>query len=513
MGETMAANARDATPLIRGMGLTKIYGNFVALSDASITVMPGEVRALIGSNGAGKSTLVKVLTGAVMPTMGRVEIGGEAAALGDPREMIRRGLACIYQHSNLAPAMSVLDNIYLGRQPSGPFGIVNTRRQRRDALALLERHGIDIDLDATVGTLPTVKQKEVEILKALALDARAIIMDEPTGWLAASEVAKLHQTIGMLKSRGVGIIYISHMLDEIFAVCDTLTIMRDGKVTAETKVADIDRPRVVQLMVGEKLAKESFAATHQQRKPRGTGEVRLRAKGLGKRGVFKDVSFDLHAGEILCMTGLIGSKRTELLRTLFGSDRFDSGELELSGKPVGFGSPARAIAAGIGFVPEDRHREGLMLDMTMTENLGMATLDRFRSGFLLNRRKMNEAGRAAIANLSIQPPDGNRVVRLLSGGNQQKVLVGKWLARSPRILILDEPTVGVDVGAKAEIYAILRAERDRGAAVLVVSSDLEEVMTLADRIGVMVAGRLVAIHDAGQIGMDQIVNEIGGGTA
>jgi len=497
------------TPLIRGINLTKVYGNFVALSDASISVAPGEVRALIGSNGAGKSTLVKVLTGAVTPTLGSVELGGVPAPLGDPRAMMRLGLACIYQHSNLAPAMSVLDNIYLGRQPTRALGFVDTRQQRQDALALLERHGIDIDLDATVGTLPTVKQKEVEILKALALDARAIIMDEPTGWLAASEVAKLHATIRALKSRGVAIIYISHMLDEIFAVCDTMTIMRDGKITAETRVADIDRPRVVQLMVGDKLARESIGATQQKRVPRGTGEIRLSAKGLGKRGVFKDVNFDLHAGEILCITGLIGSKRTELIRTLFGSDRFDSGELLLGGKPVGFGSPARAIAAGIGFVPEDRHREGLMLDMTMTENLGMATLDRFRNGFTLSRRRMTHSAEDAIRTLSIQPPDGNRVVRLLSGGNQQKVLVGKWLARSPRILILDEPTVGVDVGAKAEIYAILRRERDRGAAVLVVSSDLEEVMTVADRIGVMVAGRLTAIHDAGTVNMAEIIAEIG----
>ncbi len=503
MSETASA------PVIAGFNLSKTYGNFVALNDASISVAAGEVRALIGSNGAGKSTLVKVLTGAVTPTLGQVELGGEPVPLGDPREMMKRGLACIYQHSNLAPAMSVLDNIYLGRQPTRAFGFIDARQQRRDAMALLDRHGIDIDLDATVGTLPTVKQKEVEILKALALDARAIIMDEPTGWLAASEVARLHTTIRALKSRGVAIIYISHMLDEIFAVCDTMTIMRDGKVTAETRVADIDRPRVVELMVGEKLARESIGATQQKRVPRGTGEVRLSARGLGKRGVFKDVNFDLHAGEILCITGLIGSKRTELLRTLFGSDRFDSGELLLGGKPVGFGSPARAIAAGIGFVPEDRHREGLMLDMTMTENLAMATLDRFRKGFALNRRRMTQSATDEIRNLSIQPPDGNRVVRLLSGGNQQKVLVGKWLARAPRILILDEPTVGVDVGAKAEIYAILRQERDRGAAVLVVSSDLEEVTTLADRIGVMVAGRLASIHDAGSVDITRIIAEIG----
>ncbi|MBV8425776.1 MAG: sugar ABC transporter ATP-binding protein, partial [Hyphomicrobiales bacterium] len=245
------------TPLIRGIGLTKAYGNLVALRDADLTVMRGEVRALIGSNGAGKSTLIKILTGAAAPTAGVVEIAGETAPLGDPKEMIRRGIACIYQHPNLTPAMSVLDNIFLGRQPTRRFGFVDRGRHRREALALVERHGIDIDVDATVGGLPTVKQKEVEILKALALDARVILMDEPTGWLAASEVVKLHATIRAMKARGVGIVYISHVLDEIFAVCDTVTIIRDGRVVAESAVADIDRLQVVHLMVGEKLARES----------------------------------------------------------------------------------------------------------------------------------------------------------------------------------------------------------------------------------------------------------------
>ncbi|GIL02467.1 MAG: ribose import ATP-binding protein RbsA 2 [Alphaproteobacteria bacterium] len=503
----------DAPAILRGVGLTKIYGNLVALRDADFSLRPGEVRALIGSNGAGKSTLIKVFTGAIAPTLGRVEIDGVAAPLGDPSEMIRRGIACIYQHSNLAPAMSVLDNIFLGRQPTRRFGFVDSARQRREARALLERHRIAIDLDATVGNLPTVKQKEVEILKALALDARVILMDEPTAWLAASEVAKLHDTIRMLKTRAVGIVYISHVLDEIFAVCDTMTIMRDGRVIAESAVADIDRPRVVHLMVGEKLARESAEAAHEKRHPRGTGEIRMSARDLTKRGVFTEVSFDLHAGEILCITGLIGSKRTELLRTLFGCDRFDGGTLQIDGRTAAFASPTGAIAAGVGFVPEDRHREGLMLDMTMTENLAMATLDRFHRGLMLQRRRMSEAARQAIASLSIQPPDGSRPVKLLSGGNQQKVLVGKWLNRAPRILILDEPTVGVDVGAKAEIYRILRRERERGAAILVVSSDLEEVFTIADRIGVMVAGRLVRIHDADDCRLQDIVREIGGAAA
>ena len=499
-----------AEPLIRGTGLTKVYGNLVALRGADITVMPGEVRALIGSNGAGKSTLIKVLTGAIAPTLGTVQVAGETVPLGDPREMIRRGVACIYQHSNLAPAMTVLDNIFLGRQPARRFGFVDVKRQRREAKELLERHGIEIDLDATVASLPTVKQKEVEIMKALALDARVILMDEPTGWLSAPEVAKLHATIRALKARGVAIIYISHLLNEIFAVCDTMTIMRDGQVIAESAVDNIDRARVVHLMIGEKLAHESDQSGQQLRKPKGTGEIRLSARGLGKRGVFRDVNFDLYAGEILCITGLIGSKRTELVRTLFGSDRFDSGMLEIEGRSTNFSTPRQAVARGIGFVPEDRHREGLMLDLSMMENLAMATLPRFRTGILLSSRRMLDSARRMIDTLSIQPPDSARPVRLLSGGNQQKTLLGKWLNLSPRILILDEPTVGVDVGAKAEIYTILRRERDRGTAVLVVSSDLEEVMTIADRIAVMVSGQLVALHDATTTDMNEVVREIGG---
>jgi ABC-type sugar transport system ATPase subunit len=498
------------TPLIRGRGLGRVWGDLTALADADFQVMPGEVRGLIGSNGAGKSTLIKILTGAVTPTSGSVEVMGEPVPLGDPAEMIRRGVACIYQHSNLAPAMSVMDNVFLGRQPTGRFGRIDRRRQRAEAEALMARHGMSLDLDAPVGSLPTVKQKEVEILKALALDARVLLMDEPTGWLSAADVERLHATIRTLKKSGVGIVYISHMLDEIFRVCDTLTIMRDGRVISETTIPEITRARLVELMVGEKLARDSAAAAAMPRRPGGTGEVRLAVRGLTKKGVFRDVSFDLDAGEILCVTGLIGSKRTELMHVLFGLEKADSGTVEVDGRPVAFRSAADAMAAGLGFVPEDRHHDGLMLGMTVRENLVMATLRRVCRGFLLDRAALDRSARTSIADLKVQPPDGRRAVRLLSGGNQQKVLVGKWLNLGPRVLILDEPTVGVDVGAKAEIYGILRAERDAGAAVLVVSSDLEEVTTVADRIAVMVAGRLVAIHDAGAVDRTRLIEEIGG---
>jgi ABC-type sugar transport system ATPase subunit len=499
--------------LLRARGLTKVYGRVTALADADFELMPGEVRALIGSNGAGKSTLIKLLTGATRPTRGSVEVGGRLVEPGDPLAMIRHGVACIYQHAQLAPAMTVLDNIFLGRQPTTRWGRVDVPQARRRANALLERHAIALDLDVIVGSLPAVKQKEVEILKALALDARVLLMDEPTAWLAAADVDKLHATVRALKASGVGIVYISHMLDEIFAVCDTLTVLRDGRVIAQSRVAEMTRPRLVELMVGEKLARESADAAVAARRPRGTGEVRLRARGLTRRGVFSDIHFELHAGEILCITGLVGSRRTELMRVLFGADRFDAGSLELDGSLVLMRGPAQAMAAGVGLVPEDRHRDGLMLGLPVAQNLVMATIARSMRGWLLDRRAIAAAARRWIAELGIQPPDAAATVRLLSGGNQQKVLIGKWLALAPRVILLDEPTVGVDVGAKAEIYAILRAERDKGAAVLVVSSDLEEVMTIADRIAVMVSGRLVAQHDAHETSVAQIVHEIGAAAA
>lgn len=495
-------------PLLEATGLSKSYGALVALKPTDLRLERGEVRALIGSNGAGKSTLIKCLTGAVVPSGGSVRLDGTPLPLGQPGAIIASGVACIYQHSNLAPMMSVMDNISMGRQPTR-FGMVDRKRQRREVTDLLARYGIDLDPDAVVGTLPTVKQKEVEIAKALALEARVLLMDEPTGWLAASDVRRLHETIRLLKTQGVGILYISHMLDEIFAVCDSMTILRDGQVIAESAVDRITRTEVVAAMVGERLAQESLAALGADRKSVAGGKVRLAVRGLGRKGVFRDISFDLRAGEILCITGLIGSKRTEMAHALFGSAPHDMGEIVLDGQPLRSRAPSRAMAAGIGLVPEDRHRDGLMLGMPIRENLVMTTLHRFHRMGLLQPRRIDLAVERLIAALNVQPRRPSQIVGRLSGGNQQKVLIGKWLAREPSVLILDEPTVGVDVGAKAEIYALLRATRDRGTAVLVISSDLEEVTTLADLIGVMNRGRLVSLRPATGVTRAELVAEIG----
>ncbi|MEO8243117.1 MAG: sugar ABC transporter ATP-binding protein [bacterium] len=501
--------AGNALPLLQALGVSKSFGAVQALKPCDFRLHTGEVRALIGSNGAGKSTLIKILTGALTPSSGEVRLEDVPLPPGRPDQIIRRGVACIYQHSNLAPALSVMDNIYLGRQPTRRFGLLDRKRQRRQVVALLQTYGISLDPDAIVGTLPTVKQKEVEIAKALALDAKVLLMDEPTGWLAATEVRKLHDTIRLLKAKGVGIVYISHMLDEIFAVCDTMTIMRDGQIIAETAVANTNRVEVIEKMVGETLARESQAAANHDRRAAAAGEVRLSVRSLGRRGVFHDITLDLHAGEILCLTGLIGSKRTELVHALFGSGPRHSGTVLLDGKAVRFRGPSDATAAGIGLVPEDRHRDGLMLGMPIRDNLVLSILKRFVRLGRLDRAAITRTAQASLSALNVQPPDLDRLVRQLSGGNQQKVLVGKWLNLGPKVIILDEPTVGVDVGAKAEIYGILRRERDRGAAILVVSSDLEEVMTLADRIGIMVAGRLAALRPATEMTMKDVVSAIG----
>lgn len=334
-------------------------------------------------------------------------------------------------------------------------------------------------------------------------------MDEPTGWLAVSDVRRLHETVRMLAARGVGIIYISHMLDEIFGVCDSLTVLRDGQVVAESAVDKISRTEVVAAMVGERLAQESLAAAEADRKSAGTGKVRLAVQGLGRKGVFRDINFDLYAGEILCITGLIGSKRTEMVHALFGSAPHDFGEITLDGKRLVPKTPVRSMALGIGLVPEDRQQEGLMLGMSVRDNLVMTTLRQFHRFGFLQPRSIDRAASRLIAALNIKPPRSTQIVGRLSGGNQQKVLIGKWLAREPSVLILDEPTVGVDVGAKAEIYALLREARDRGMAVLVVSSDLEEVTTLADRIGVMNRGRLVSLLPAAGMTRPALIAAIG----
>nr|WP_321455457.1 sugar ABC transporter ATP-binding protein [uncultured Cohaesibacter sp.] len=497
--------------LLEGKKLSKTFGRFVALQDTDFVIHAGEVHGLCGSNGAGKSTLIKILTGAHRPSGGEVLVNGQVAPSGSPLAMLELGVACIYQHSNLIPALTVLDNVFLGRPPKTKLGFIDTVEQRKKAEALLEKYNIDLDLDAQVATLATVKQKEVEILKALALDAQVILMDEPTAWLSHSEVRKLHKTIAHLKELGVGLVYISHVLDEVFQVCDTVTVMRDGAVVWTGDIDEITRPELVDRMVGNDLGEASRAVAAEPRHPKGTGEVMLSAKNLSMTNTFEDISLDLYKGEILCLTGLIGSKRTELLHGIFGSAKLSGGSVEVQGEAVHFTSPSQAIEGGIGFVPEDRLRDGLLLEHSVSDNLIYAALKKVTNWGFWNNSAVRSLTEHQIEDLNIKPADGSKIVKRLSGGNQQKVLLGKWLEIEPKILFLDEPTVGVDVGAKSEIYTILRKLREQGTAILLVSSDMEEVMTIADRIAVMVSGRMTMTCNADDITQEDLVLQISGG--
>lgn len=496
--------------LLETADVSKRFGNFVALKSASIEVRAGKVLGFVGSNGAGKSTLIKVVTGAHAPSSGTVKVRGEVIEKADPAYMRSLGIACIYQHSSLVSTLSAIDNIFLGRQLRNRIGLVDRRAQRQRLDEIMTTYGIHVDPSVLVSGLTPVAQKEVEILKALVANADVILMDEPTAWLSLSEVKNLHQTIHKLTAAGKGIVYISHVLDEVFEICDDITILRDGAMVWTGPEADIDRPKLVNLMVGEDLGKASRAATEAARYPRGNGTVRLATQDLTKDGVFEDISFEVYSGEILCFAGLIGSRRSEVVKCLFGDDTPTAGKILMDGDEKSYATPRAAIADGICLVPEDRHAEGLCLEHSVLENTVLPSLDVITQGHILDRSGMAEMADRQIKGLNIQPPQPTKVVGEMSGGNQQKVLLGKWIEMSPKVLILDEPTVGVDVGAKAEIYATIRKMRDAGTAVIVVSSDLEEVMTLSDRILVFNNGRITATYDGRDVDNDTLIRAIGG---
>lgn len=501
------------TVLLNATNVSKKFGAFEALKPMNFTLHPGEVRGLVGSNGAGKTTFIKVLTGAHAPTTGDVSINGKSLPANSTAAFLDSGIACIYQHSSLAPNLTVLENLYLGRHPVKFLHVIDWKKMRHDGLALIAQHDIEIDPDALVENIPTVKQKEVEILKVLALNAKVILMDEPTAWFSFSEISRLHQTIANLKAKGIAIVYISHMIEEIFQVCDSVSVLRDGNLVWNGVVSETNRPALTQKMLGEAVLGTTGVDGESGQMPHGVRTKKLAVKDLSRSGLFEDVSFDLYVGEILCITGLIGAKRTELVRCLFGADKPDSGTVELDGRQICLRSPKHAIDLGIGFVPEDRHKDGLFLSHSVSENLSMAALNRLVRGLILHENMIKEVAENQISDLNIISSNTDQLVGWLSGGNQQKVLIGKWLATKPSVLILDEPTVGIDIGAKSEIYGILNRLKDSGVAVLVISSDIEEVLGIADRIGVMTNGKLDHVFDATDISYETLVAKVSGGIA
>jgi rhamnose transport system ATP-binding protein len=465
---------------------SKSFGRVRALFDAELALWPGEVHALLGENGAGKSTLVKILAGVHQPDTGELLVDGIPRQFATPAEARDAGLAVIYQEPTLFFDLSIAENIFMGRQPVDRLGRIQYDAMHREVRDLLASLGVDLRADQMVRGLSIADQQVIEIAKALSLNANVLIMDEPTAALSLPEVDRLFTIVRRLRERDVAILFITHRLDEVFALTQRVTIMRDGAKVFDGLTAELDTASIVAKMVGRDL--ESFYPKADV-KP---GEVRLSVRGLTRVGVFKDISFEVRAGEIVALAGLVGAGRSEVARAIFGIDPFDSGEIRIAGKPLKPGRPAAAVQAGLALVPEDRRQQGLALELSIARNASMTVLGRLVRHGLISTRSERTLATQWGTRLHLKAGDPSAPVGTLSGGNQQKVVLGKWLATNPKVLIIDEPTRGIDVGAKAEVYGALAELVRDGMAVLMISSELPEVLGMADRVLVMHEGRISA---------------------
>lgn len=470
--------------LLELSGIHKTFPGVYALNDVKLDLKAGEVHALLGENGAGKSTLINVLGGIYKADAGEIFIDGQPVSIQGVKDAQACGIAIIHQELVLVPYMTIAENIFLGREPKTKMGTVDQRKMQKDAQALIESVGLYLKSSTQVRRLSVAQQQMVEIAKALSLNARVLVMDEPTSSLTDTEVEFLFRTVRNLKEQGVGIVYVSHRMSELFEITDRITVLRDGKyidtkVTAETNVDEL-----VYLMVGREL--ENYY-TRNRREP---GEVLLEAKHIESQKVLTDVSFQVRAGEILGFSGLVGAGRSELMRAILGLDRIDGGQVLIEGRDVGRLSVDKAQEYGLVMIPENRKLQGLILKNTVSFNLTLAVLKNFIRGVFVNQATEREIVEESTVNLRIKTPSPKQKVGNLSGGNQQKVVIGKWLAAKPRILILDEPTRGVDVGAKADIYAIIDDLAAQGIAIILVSSELNEIINMCDRVLVMSGGRI-----------------------
>ncbi|MGO1569133.1 MAG: sugar ABC transporter ATP-binding protein [Brachybacterium sp.] len=480
----------DAQPALLTLeGVSKSFGPVTVIDDVTVQVRTGEVEVLLGENGAGKSTLIKMMSGIYQPDSGRILVDGQPVQLPDVKAAERHGIATIHQELNLVPQLSVAENITLGRTPKR-LGMVDRKEMRRIAQAALDRIGLDVDLDQPVGELGIARQQLVEIAKALSQDARLLILDEPTAALTGREIDALFRVVHELKSRGVGMVFISHHLDEIPRIGDTVSVLRDGKFIAQVP-ADTSEDELVSLMVGRDID-DQFP----RRRAETQGEVLLEIEGLSSEDKFSDVGFCVHAGEVLGIAGLVGAGRTEVLRAVFGADPYDTGTVTLQGKNLPGGDVGRSIARGLGLVPEDRKSQGLVLDAGVGENAGYATLRSTAKRGLADRRGQRARAAKVTEQLSVRMAGLDQPIRNLSGGNQQKVVFARWVMAGSTVLLLDEPTRGVDVGAKVEIYELINEITEAGGAVVMVSSELPEVLGMSDRILVMSNGQVAGILDA-----------------
>jgi len=465
---------------------SKSFGRVRALGDGSLAMWPGEVHALLGENGAGKSTLVKLLAGVYQPDSGELLVDGQPRTFANPAEARDAGLAVIYQEPTLFADLSIAENIYMGRQPRDRIGRIRYDEMNREVDALLQSLGVNLRAERLVRGLSIADQQVVEIAKALSLNANVLIMDEPTAALSLTEVERLFSIVRALRERNAAILFITHRLDEVFALTQRLTIMRDGLKVFDAMTADMTIDSIVSKMVGRDLD------TFYPKADVAPGEVRLSVRNLTRDGVFKNVSFEVRAGEIVALAGLVGAGRSEVARAIFGIDQVDAGEVHIAGKPLQLGRPQAAVRAGLALVPEDRRAQGLALELSIARNASLTVLGRLVRHGLISSRSENTLAADWGKRLRLKASDLDAPVGTLSGGNQQKVVLGKWLATGPKVLIIDEPTRGIDVGAKAEVYRTLAELVREGMAVLMISSELPEVLGMADRILVMHEGRISA---------------------
>ncbi len=480
--------------------ISKSYQGLQALRGVSFDLARGEVHALVGENGAGKSTLIKTITGAVVPDRGTIAVDGRLLDFNDPARARELGIRAIYQQPALFPDLTVTENIAIGLEPEGAWRRVRWSRRRAQAQALLARIGAEIDPETDVRRLSMPEQQLVEIARAIGVDARILIMDEPTASLSEQEVENLFRVIRELRAGGVGIIYISHRLEELPQVADRVTALRDGSLVGTHPMARVNRAELIRMMVGREIS-----AVFPKRAV-DLGATRLEVRGLKSQADgIRDVSFDVRAGEILGLAGLVGAGRTETARLVFGLAPRDAGEILLDGRPIDVGSPADAVAQGIAYVPEDRRRHGVILEMSVADNTTLAVLRQISSWGWLDFGREAALAAEYVDRLAVKTPSVAVPAGSLSGGNQQKVALARWLATDPKVLILDEPTQGIDVGAKAEIHRLMGDLASRGLAIVMISSELPEILGMSDRIAVMHAGRVVRVVDRADATQESIL--------
>ena len=486
------------TPVLEMIHISKSFGGTQALEDVSLQLYSGEIHALLGENGAGKSTLIKIMTGIQQQDAGEMRVDGQPVRVASSQDAQRLGVAAIYQEPMIFPDLSVAENIFIGHTNRGK--IVDRRRMEREAEAVLARLDVKLDVGEPARGLTLAEQQTVEIAKAISLDVRVLIMDEPTASLSAHEVRRLFRIVANLKREGVAVLFISHRMEEVFEISDTITVLRDGKWISTMPRSEMTPALAIRQMVGREV-RELF---HRER--REPGDVRLSVRGLSREGRFRNISFDLRSGEVLGFAGLVGAGRTDVGLALFGVAPADEGVIELNGKVVTIGSPRAAMDLGIAYSTEDRRQLGLIMPLSITSNISLPSLPRFltRSG-LVKRQAERSTAEEFRERLRIRTPSVDAPTGSLSGGNQQKVVISKWLETNPDVLILDEPTRGIDVGAKVEVHQLIDELASRGMAIIMISSDMPEVLAMSDRVLVMREGRQMAILDQREATQERVL--------